>query len=199
MRANAACAEDPQGIFQLGYCDLHGCHCAFRGRPCCDSSWRGPSCPRFLFIFGASPDGVPELLLPACPVLNDDALACPPRLLLDSSAVQPASLPTSVHGHAGAGSAAIAAAVAAVHSLRTTLTVQLRCNVCACNTVCPAAGRCEPEMRFNYVQDKSEKLQLRVAALERATVQQEAALHKLGRLSHRHIEVSMITLRDPVN
>ena len=43
------------------------------------------------------------------------------------------------------------------------------------------------------LQDKSEKLQLRVGALERATVQQEATLHKLGRLSHRHIEVNMTT------
>ena len=47
-------------------------------------------------------------------------------------------------------------------------------------------------MWCNCLQDKSEKLQLRVGALERATVQQEAALHKLGRLSHRHIEVSML-------
>ena len=44
------------------------------------------------------------------------------------------------------------------------------------------------------LQDKSEKLQLRVGALERATAQQEAALHKLGRLSHRHVEVSKTTL-----
>ena len=68
--------------------------------------------------------------------------------------------------------------------------------MCPCNTVCSASGRCEAPTRCNSLQDKSEKLQLRVGALERATVQQEAALHKLGRLSHRHIEVSVITLSE---